>query len=188
MSERKLYRSRTDQMIGGVCGGIAAYFDLDPSIVRLLAVVLAIVGNAAVVIAYIVMWVVVPEEPLEGEAPVAPPAEEPSPAAALESPAPAASVAAAPAPEPHAAPEPPPAPQPAAAPPAPAPPPAPHAHRGTRSGLIWFGLVLIAIGASLLLDRLVPGLNLWGFWPATLVGLFLIAAGIRTMVTGEGDD
>jgi phage shock protein C len=59
---KRLYRSRKDKMIGGVCAGIAHYFDIDPTIVRLLAVVLLLAGGTAI-IAYIIAWIIVPEEP-----------------------------------------------------------------------------------------------------------------------------
>jgi phage shock protein PspC (stress-responsive transcriptional regulator) len=62
---RTLYRSRTDRMVFGVCGGLAEYFDLDPTVVRLLAVVAAWLSGGVVVLVYIVMGLVVPEEPLE---------------------------------------------------------------------------------------------------------------------------
>jgi len=60
---KRLYRSRTERMIAGVCGGLGKYFDVDPVIVRLAAVFFAIWG--AGVIAYIVAWIIVPEEPWE---------------------------------------------------------------------------------------------------------------------------
>ena len=60
---KKLYRSRTDKMIGGVCGGFAEYFDLDPVIVRLATVFFAVWG--AGFIAYLVGWIMIPERPYE---------------------------------------------------------------------------------------------------------------------------
>ena len=42
---KRLYRSKRDVMICGVCGGIAEYFDIDPTIVRLVAVVLVLAGD-----------------------------------------------------------------------------------------------------------------------------------------------
>ncbi len=66
----KLYRSRTDKMLGGVCGGLAQHLKVDPTLVRLLFV-LAALANGLGIIAYLVMWVVVP---LEGEGQV--PAQE----------------------------------------------------------------------------------------------------------------
>ncbi|HVL49838.1 MAG TPA: PspC domain-containing protein [Candidatus Thermoplasmatota archaeon] len=65
MSEpKRLYRSRTDRVIGGVCGGLAKYLDVDPTIVRLVTV-LVILFTALVpgVIAYLVALLVMPEEP-----------------------------------------------------------------------------------------------------------------------------
>lgn len=59
---KRLFRSRSDRMIGGVCGGIAKYFNIDPTLVRLLFVVglLAVGGTFW---AYIIMMIVIPEEP-----------------------------------------------------------------------------------------------------------------------------
>ena len=58
---RKLYRSRRDRMIAGVCGGCAEHFNIDPVLVRVLAVVLFLCGSAGL-LAYIVLWILVPEE------------------------------------------------------------------------------------------------------------------------------
>ena len=60
---RRLYRSVSDRKIGGVAAGTAAYFDIDPSISRVLWLLLAIVTGGAFLIVYLVMWAVVPEEP-----------------------------------------------------------------------------------------------------------------------------
>jgi phage shock protein C len=57
----KLMRSRTDHMIGGVCGGLAKYLGVDPTLVRLVFVLLA-VGNGAGVLIYFVLWIIVPRE------------------------------------------------------------------------------------------------------------------------------
>ena len=73
----RLYRSRSDKMVGGVLGGLGAYFGIDPVVLRVATVLLTLVGIGSLVIAYIVMWVVVPEEPLVPYAattPSAPPA------------------------------------------------------------------------------------------------------------------
>ena len=59
---RRLYRSRTQRMIGGVCGGLGEYFDIDPTLVRLLFVVTALAGGPGL-LAYIIMLIVVPSEP-----------------------------------------------------------------------------------------------------------------------------
>jgi phage shock protein C len=60
---KRLYRSRKNRMLGGVCGGIAEYFEIDPVIVRLIAVALFFVGGSAV-LAYIIALIVIPYEPL----------------------------------------------------------------------------------------------------------------------------
>lgn len=62
---RRLYRSETDRMLFGVCGGLGEYLRLDPTIVRLLVVALAFLTGPAVVIAYLVFALVVPEAPTE---------------------------------------------------------------------------------------------------------------------------
>ena len=61
---KKLYRSRTDSMIAGVCGGLAEYFNVDVILVRIAAVVLALVAHGAGLIAYLIFWVIVPQKPL----------------------------------------------------------------------------------------------------------------------------
>jgi len=63
MDTKKLYRSRTDRMIAGVCGGLADFFNIDPTIVRLIFVLLFLTGSAGFWI-YIVLMIVVPEAPL----------------------------------------------------------------------------------------------------------------------------
>jgi phage shock protein C len=60
--EKRLYRSRNDRMLAGVCGGLAKYFNLDPVLVRVLAVVAVIISFCAALIAYIILAVVVPLE------------------------------------------------------------------------------------------------------------------------------
>ena len=59
--EKRLYRSRADRMVCGVCGGLAKYFDIDPVIVRVITVVLAFPGGASV-LAYVILAIVVPLE------------------------------------------------------------------------------------------------------------------------------
>lgn len=60
---KKLYRSKTDKKLAGVCGGLAEYTDTDPTIWRLVFVLLALPGGLPGVIPYILMWLVVPEQP-----------------------------------------------------------------------------------------------------------------------------
>ncbi len=56
---KRIYRDPDDRMIGGVCGGLAAYTNIDPVIMRLIFVVLLFMGIGA--LAYIILWIVVPE-------------------------------------------------------------------------------------------------------------------------------
>ncbi len=63
MQTKKLYRSQTDKMIAGVCGGLADYLGLDPTVVRLIFVLLALLGGPGIII-YIIMWILVPPAPL----------------------------------------------------------------------------------------------------------------------------
>ncbi len=59
---KKLYRSVTDKMIGGVCGGLAEYFDVDPVIVRLIFVLAVIFGGSGI-LAYLILWIIIPQRP-----------------------------------------------------------------------------------------------------------------------------
>ena len=61
---RRLYRSRSERMIGGVCGGLGEYFSIDPTLVRVLFVAFALIGGPGL-IAYILLLIIVPEEPLQ---------------------------------------------------------------------------------------------------------------------------
>jgi phage shock protein PspC (stress-responsive transcriptional regulator) len=65
---KRLYRSRDDRMIGGVCGGLGRHFGIDPVIVRIAAVVLLLFGGASA-LAYLAFLLLVPEEPRPGEPP-----------------------------------------------------------------------------------------------------------------------
>jgi len=67
---KKLYRSRKDTKIAGVCGGIAEYFDVDPTIIRLLAILTIFFGGGGI-IAYIIAWLIIPLEPVKGNSPSA---------------------------------------------------------------------------------------------------------------------
>ena len=58
----KLYRSRTNRQVAGVCGGLAQYFNLDATLIRILFVVLAVLGGSGLVL-YVAMWIIVPKEP-----------------------------------------------------------------------------------------------------------------------------
>ena len=59
---KRLYKSKKDQKIDGVCAGIAEYFNIDPTLVRLAAVVFCLLGGSGV-LAYIVAMIVIPRDP-----------------------------------------------------------------------------------------------------------------------------
>ena len=58
---RKLYRSKKKRVIAGVCGGIAEYFNIDPTLVRLLWVFFILAAGSGI-LAYIIAWIIIPEE------------------------------------------------------------------------------------------------------------------------------
>jgi phage shock protein C len=60
---KRLVRSRSDYMLGGVCAGLGHYFSIDPTIVRLVFVLLAVSGGSGVLL-YLVLWIVIPREDL----------------------------------------------------------------------------------------------------------------------------
>jgi phage shock protein C len=59
---KRLYRSKRDSKIAGVCAGLAEFFNIDPTLVRIFFALLAVAGGPGVLL-YIVLWVLVPEEP-----------------------------------------------------------------------------------------------------------------------------
>lgn len=61
--DRKFYRSKQDKVIGGVAGGLGEYFDIDPVIVRVVFV-LAALGWGVSILAYIILWIIIPESPV----------------------------------------------------------------------------------------------------------------------------
>lgn len=64
--DKRLYRSRTNKIIGGVCGGIAEYFGLDPTLVRIITVLLILLPGIGV-LTYLVAWLIIPQRPLGQE-------------------------------------------------------------------------------------------------------------------------
>ncbi len=198
----RLYRSRTDRMLAGVCGGLADRLAIDPSLVRIGWVVLTLVSGGIFLVIYIVMALVVPEQPPAGwptqaapPGPGAVPGWNPPTSTGGASSVAAAGAAAGP---PTAGPD---APTgtpagPTAAPggwqppgPAPAPswsaappPPAEHDRRGGGAVLV-VGLGLIILGGWLFLRPYIPdfGIDLRSLWPLAVIGLgiFLVVAAVR---------
>jgi phage shock protein C len=60
--DKRLHRSSSDKKIAGVCGGIAAYLGWDPTLVRLLWILLTLAGGSGILI-YLILWVVMPDTP-----------------------------------------------------------------------------------------------------------------------------
>ncbi len=154
---RRLYRSVVDRRIGGVAAGTATYFDLDPSIARVLWLLLAFLSGGVFFVVYLVMWAVVPEEPYPTGAAAAPAAAPPSGEAGDETPAAAAADTA----------------------PASWPPPA-HA-AGGPGGRVILGAILIVIGVWFLAAEFLPWLNWDLVWPIGLVviGVLVLATALR---------
>lgn len=61
MMMKKLYRARAERKLGGVCAGLANYFEIDPTLVRLAWILMTVIYGMGI-LAYIVCWVIMPEE------------------------------------------------------------------------------------------------------------------------------
>ena len=160
---RRLYRSRRDSILGGVAGGVADYFDMDPSIVRIVWVVLALVTGGIFLVLYIVMWIVVPEGPsaatvAQAAAPGAAPPAEPGSEAVVTGATPPADASASTWEVQEQ-----------------------RLRRGGSGGAVILGLILIALGVWFLIDRYVPAIDTDLLWPVALVilGIVLLAIALR---------
>jgi phage shock protein C len=60
---KRLYLSHTDRKLGGVCGGIGEYFDKDSTLIRVLFILLILFSFGFGILAYILMWLVIPNRP-----------------------------------------------------------------------------------------------------------------------------
>jgi len=58
---KRLYRSKKEKILGGVCGGIAEYFNKDPTLIRLLWILFTFLGGAGI-LAYIIAWIIIPKK------------------------------------------------------------------------------------------------------------------------------
>jgi phage shock protein PspC (stress-responsive transcriptional regulator) len=153
---RRLYRSRTETVLGGVAGGVAEYLDADPSIVRIVWAILGIVTGGILVVLYIVMWIVVPEAPVSAAHVPPAPGAAAMPAGNGDEGGPAAG------PSVTAQPEPP-------------------RRRSSGGGSLVFGLVLVGVGAWFLIREYVPQIDTDLLWPIGLVvlGVVLVIASLR---------
>jgi len=64
-TEKKLYRSINNRMVGGVCAGLGNYLGIDPTVARLVFVLGTFFGLGSLVIVYLIMLLLIPEEPIE---------------------------------------------------------------------------------------------------------------------------
>jgi phage shock protein C len=62
---KRLYRSRKEQMLGGICGGLGEHLDVDPSIIRLVWLVVTLLSLGTGVIVYLAAWIIIPQFPGE---------------------------------------------------------------------------------------------------------------------------
>ncbi len=60
---KRLYRSGKDKLLGGVCGGVGEYFKIDPVLVRIIWVVLAVASLGTAILVYIILWILIPRNP-----------------------------------------------------------------------------------------------------------------------------
>jgi phage shock protein C len=140
---KRLYRSAKSKVFGGVAGGIAEYFDIDPIIIRLLFVIIAFAGGGGAIV-YLILWIALPLEPITpfsmnmgaGDPFGAPNPGEP---ATGENPAGTAA-------NPFNVP----------------------AKSENRNGLIG-GIVLISLGMIFLANRFIPNIHFGDLWPLVLV-------------------
>lgn len=143
METKRYFRSKTDRVFAGVCGGLAEYFAIDPLLIRLLFVVLALVGGGGVLI-YIILWIAAQENPG--------PYYKSQDPARKETPQ-----------------QPSPEPQPASETTQTNPPSVPYTKRHKpQRGLIG-GLVLITLGILFLISEFVPSVDFGDLWPILLV-------------------
>jgi phage shock protein C len=66
---KRLYRSRTDRWLAGICGGIGLYLGLDPTIIRVLFVLFALVIGGGILL-YLLLWIVIPLQPESSAEPI----------------------------------------------------------------------------------------------------------------------
>ena len=158
---RRLYRCTHDRRIAGVASGIAEYFEVDPTIVRILWVLSIFFGGLGLLL-YIAMAIIVPLEPETGIAPTPVPGESVAGDPTGEGPASSTNW--------HAV-------------------PSDHRHprRGGGTGTIFVGMILVLFGALALVDTFLPAWADGGrfLWPAFILGIgaLLVATAVRRQPT-----
>ncbi len=178
---KRIYRSNTNAIIGGVCGGIAEYFEVDPTIVRLAWAALIFLGGTGI-IAYLVAWLIIPSEPRESFGRAVPYVETQRPTHVAEPPlsnaAPAGGGPESPGAETGGTTESVAEAEVTLNRPAPDPGVTVTVHRSSGNSAL--GVVLIAVGGFLLARTFVPWLNLHRFWPLILIGfgIFIVLSSV----------
>jgi phage shock protein PspC (stress-responsive transcriptional regulator) len=142
MEPKRFYRSRTDKVFAGVCGGLGEYFNIDPILIRLLFLVLIIAAGGGL-LAYIILWIITPEKPFDYSQSQNSPTME-NKQSSYEEPQGSQEKSKD---DPFHYP--------------------PHRHRD-RGNLIG-GLVLITLGALFLADEFIPNVSFGDLWPIILV-------------------
>lgn len=69
---KRLYRSKKERMLGGVCAGIGEHLDIDPTVIRFIWAVLTVVSFGTGIVVYILAWILIPEEDTTGLTPQSP--------------------------------------------------------------------------------------------------------------------
>ena len=72
---KRVYRSKNERMLAGVCGGLGEYFNIDPTLVRILFIIFALIVGGGILL-YIILWLLIPEEPEAVESAQEAPVEE----------------------------------------------------------------------------------------------------------------
>ena len=58
---KRLYRSKKERMLGGVCGGLGEHLDIDPTVIRLIWAVVTVMSFGTGIVVYILAWIIIPE-------------------------------------------------------------------------------------------------------------------------------
>jgi phage shock protein C len=139
--EKRLYRNANGKMIGGVCSGLADYFSIDPVLIRLVFVILVLHSGIGV-LAYIILWIVVPRRAETLSAGTSAGAVEFEQSDESYDPTDGASAST-----------------------------APKTKSDSRRGTFIGGIVLIVLGALFLLDNFIPHFGFDDFWPLVLIAI-----------------
>jgi phage shock protein C len=164
LMNRRLYRSRTDTILGGVAAGLAHYLNTDPALVRIAWAILVPLTGGAAFLAYIVGWIVIPEEPVGAPLAAAAtlPGDEPGVEAAAGAGAEGGAGAGGSEPGTTAA----------------WTPPEPVRRSSPGNAGVWVGVGLVLLGVWFLVREYLPDVN-WNFiWP-----LFIVGIGVLVLVT-----